>query len=429
VSSINYSPPLSLAGFLASEKFVSLVIGPVGSTKTTASIMKIAYHAARMHPCPDGVRRSRCIWIRQTREQLRDTSIPDFLKWFPDGEAGTYTKSEYKFDLRFNDVHCEVLFRGLDDANDIRRLLSLQATFAVVEEFRELNPQIFLMMQGRLGRYPDKMMLPPEPGKHEGGCVREDGTLAKQVWGASNPPDAETFWEEYLTEPPGNAAVFMQPSAMSQEADWLQWLDSDYYTNLAQGKAQDWVDVYIHSKFGRSLAGRPVFRSFNRDIHVAKEPLKFNTAAATPLIVGMDCGLTPTAVVGQLDYRGRLLVYRCLTSADMGALRFTREKLKPLLINDFPRAVPVITIDPAGTQRVQTDERTVADSPFERPDGSSVGRGQLPDTHGGRTASHTHRPVLRAAHRRPDDEIPVQAEEGRGLRGQPREKPPAQRLG
>jgi hypothetical protein len=45
----------------------------------------------------------------------------------------------------------------------------------------------------------------------------------------------------------------------------------------------------------------------------------------------------------------------------MGALRFTREKLKPLLINDFPRAVPVITIDPAGTQRVQTDERTVAD--------------------------------------------------------------------
>jgi hypothetical protein len=191
--------------------------------------------------------------------------------------------------------------------------------------------------------------------------VREDGTLAKQVWGASNPPDAETFWEEYLTEPPGNAAVFMQPSAMSQQADWLQWLDSDYYTNLAQGKAQDWVDVYIHSKFGRSLAGRPVFRSFNRDIHVAKEPLKFNPMAATPLIVGMDCGLTPTAVVGQLDYRGRLLVYRCLTSADMGALRFTREKLKPMLINDFPRAVPIITIDPAGTQRVQTDERTVAD--------------------------------------------------------------------
>lgn len=358
---INYTPPPSLAGFLTSEKFVSLAIGPVGSTKTTCEILKIAYHAARMHPCPDGMRRSRCIWVRQTREQLRDTSIPDFLKWLPDGEAGTFLKTDYKFDLRFNDVHCEVLFRGLDDANDVRRLLSLQATFAVVEEFRELNPAVFEMLQGRLGRYPDKMMVPPQPGIHEGGCVREDGTLAKQIWGASNPPDAETYWEKYLTSPPDNAAVFMQPSALSQDADWLQWLDSDYYTNLAKGKTEDWIDVYIHSRFGRSLAGQPVFRAFNRDIHVAKEPLKFNPATSNPIVVGFDCGLTPTAVIGQLDYRGRLLVYRSLTSDGMGALRFAREKLKPLLVNDFPRANVIVTIDPAGTTRSQTDERTVMD--------------------------------------------------------------------
>ena len=42
---INYTPPQSVVGFLTNMSFVDLIIGPVGSTKTTAGIMKIAYHA------------------------------------------------------------------------------------------------------------------------------------------------------------------------------------------------------------------------------------------------------------------------------------------------------------------------------------------------------------------------------------------------
>ena len=45
----------------------------------------------------------------------------------------------------------------------------------------------------------------------------------------------------------------------------------------------------------------------------------------------------------------------------MGALRFVREKLKPLLSNKFPGRKTLVIIDPAAFQRVQTDERTVAD--------------------------------------------------------------------
>jgi hypothetical protein len=54
-------------------------------------------------------------------------------------------------------------------------------------------------------------------------------------------------------------------------------------------------------------------------------------------------------------------VYDALTSEDMGALRFVREKLKPLLANKFPGRNYLVVIDPAAFQRVQTDERTVAD--------------------------------------------------------------------
>lgn len=279
-----YEPPESLVGFLTSDKFINLVVGPVGSTKTTAGIIKISYEAKRIKACKDGIRRSRAVWIRNTAEQLRDTSIPDFLQWYPDGVAGVHEKTNKRFILRFDDVECEVLFRGLDDANDVRRLLSLQATFAIADEFRELNPTVFEAMQARLGRYPSKAM-------NGVGCQDDHGKQIDKFWGMTNPPDAETFWEKYLSDPPANAAVFFQPSALSPEADWLHYLKDGYYENLVEGKSDDWVDVYVHAKFGRSLSGQPVFRSFDREMHVAKGTLNPNRGSKHPLIVGMDFGL------------------------------------------------------------------------------------------------------------------------------------------
>jgi len=259
-STLNYTPPASLRDYLLSEQFISLVVGPVGSTKTTASIIKIAYEAGRMAKCRDGIRRSRAIWVRNTRQELLDTSIPDFLKWFPDGIACRYVKTEYKATLRYDDVECEVLFRGLDDTNDVRRLLSLQASFGILDEFREINPKIYEALQGRLGRYPSQI-------DNGVGCKREDGTNAKKMWGATNPPDLDTYWERLLSEPPDNVSAFIQPSALSPDADWRQFLDDDYYENLAKGKTQDWIDVYINSKFGKSLSGKPVF-SANQKVAV-----------------------------------------------------------------------------------------------------------------------------------------------------------------
>jgi len=365
VTSLTYTPPKSAEKFLISEAFGALIVGPVGSTKTTAGIMKIAYHAKQMAACRDGIRRSRCVWIRNTRQMLMDTSIPDFLKWFPDGQAGTMAKTDMKFTLRFDDVECEVLFRGLEDANDVRRLLSLQLSFAVMDEFREIHPDIYENVQGRLGRYPDGLMVPHRPewgvdskGNPIQGCVKDDGTPNKHIWGMTNPPDMDTFWEKLLMDPPSNLDVFFQPSGLAPEADWVQHLPSDYYENLANGKSQDWVDVYIHAKFGKSLAGDPVFRSFDQARHVSKSP--FNVVPST-VIIGVDAGLSPAAVFGQLDYQNRLIVHDAVISESMGALRFIREKLKPLIANKYAGRPILVVIDPAAFQRAQTDERTVAD--------------------------------------------------------------------
>lgn len=356
----------SVTPFVTAEDFIALIVGPVGSAKTTAGIAKIAYHAARMAPCKDGIRRSRAVWVRNTREQLRDTSIPDFTKWYQEPDFGIYERTNMKFILRFGDTECEVLFRALEDAADVRKLLSLQASFAIFEEFREINSDVFEAMQGRLGRYPDGMMVPhrPEWGMDEKGnpiqgCVTDDGQPNKHVWGMSNAPDLDTYWEAVLTDPPENTHVTIQPSGLSPDADWIHFLPSNYYEDLAIGKAEDYIDVYIHSKFGKSLSGQPVHRSFNRDIHVAKSPLQPNRLSPNPLLIGMDIALNPAVVIGQMDFNGRLVVLDCLHAQGMGVLRFCREKLRPLLANKYAGMQSLIIVDPSGVRRMDTDESTV----------------------------------------------------------------------
>lgn len=345
-----YNPPVSVTPFLTSDKFQNFIVGPVGSTKTTASIMKIVYEAKRVAACRDGIRRSRIAVIRNTRQMLYDTTIPDFEKWL--GRFGALVKQDSKFIMRFDDVECEVLFRGLDDANDVRRLLSLQLTFGMMDEFREIHPDVFNALTGRLGRYPDKSMNGVGP-------CDDAGNQIHKVWGATNPPDADTFWETLLSEPPDNAHVTIQPSGRSPEADWVQYLPDGYYDNLCEGKSEDWIAVYVDGHFGRSLSGMPVFKSFDRKTHVAAEPC--TVLPGQTLIIGVDAGLSPAATLCQVAYDGRLIVHDALVSESMGALRFIREKLKPMLLNKFPGYRVQVIIDPAAYQRAQTDERCVAD--------------------------------------------------------------------
>lgn len=339
------------------------------STKTTAGIIKIAYMAKQVAPCIDGIRRSRCAVVRNTRQMLLDTTVPDFLKWFPDGEAGIFEKTATKFLLKFDDVECEVLFRGLDEPNDVRRLLSLQLSFAVIDEFREIHKDIYEALAGRLGRYPDGALVPHRPewgltdkGDPVMGCVDDEGRSMKMMWGMSNPPDLDTFWEEILTDPPANAHITIQPSGVSPEADWVKFLPPGYYEDLMELHAgdPDWIDVYVHAKFGKTLGGRPVWECFNRETHVSKDSL---IVLPAPLIIGVDAGLNPSAVIGQQTYDNRLAVHDALTghAGGMGALRFIREILKPKLAAKYPGRGAFVSIDPAAFTRAQTDERTVAD--------------------------------------------------------------------
>ena len=83
----------------------------------------------------------------------------------------------------FSDVECEVLFRPLDTPADVVRVLGLEVTFAIIDEFREIQRVIIEGLSGRLGRY-----KPPGNVK-----VTNFG-----MWGASNPGTEDLFWFDLL---------------------------------------------------------------------------------------------------------------------------------------------------------------------------------------------------------------------------------------
>jgi hypothetical protein len=237
-----------------------------------------------------------------------------------------------------------------------------------MDEYREINPSIFEALQGRLGRYPDGMLVPHRPewgvdskGNPVQGCVTDEGKPNSHLWGATNPPEYDSWWQQFLDNPPDNATVTFQPSGLSPEEDWSHLLPTDYYTNLAEGKDEDWQNVYIHGKYGRSLSGKPVFPSFNYDFHVAPEPLNYIRSSNFPLIIGVDFGLSPAATINQVDPRGRLLTFASIASEGMGIMRFIEEKLKPTLAARFAGHPTLIIADPAGNQRAQTDEKSCFD--------------------------------------------------------------------
>lgn len=336
--------------FLARHNGCVFVTG--NSAKTTGILFKILYHARRQAPGKDGKRRTRWVVVRNTAPQLKDTTINSFFTWFKPGVAGKWVSGRTMFVFEFDDVYAEVMFRPLDTPDDVSRVLSLEVTGAVLDEFVEIPKAIVEALSGRCGRY---------PSTQEGGCTWWG------MWGASNPGNEDNWWFEWLDVTgtgvrPKNMAYFEQPSGWSEEAENVENLPGKrgYYENLAEGKSPEWVKQFIEVQWGYSLSGKPVYSAFNADMHIAKKPIPVQPNL--PLIIGFDAGLTPSAIFGQQDLHGRVLTLDELVSNNMGAQRFCRTVLLPLINSRFRNVKEIYLVgDPAMVQRAQSDERSVMD--------------------------------------------------------------------
>jgi hypothetical protein len=350
--------------FIDDRSFLKVIMGPIGGGKSSDGLMELFGRAILQEPF-NGVRRTKFIIMRNTGAQLKSTVKPLIDQWFStltENRMGAWRITENVFEMKFRMpddtvVHSEFCLMPADTAEDVRRLLSLEASAAWIEECREIDQAIWEGLQGRVARFPNRA---------------SGGVTYPGVIGSTNPPPMGSWLQELMASPPANMKTFIQPPALlddgtlNPDAENLANLDPDYYTNLIEGKTPDWLDVFMRNKFGSGGFGQPVFRStFKRDFHVSATQLAAIPTGLNRLVVGMDNGLTAAAVIGQLDARGRLNILGEVYVPEgetMGVETFLTRLLVPYMQARFPvRPEQVLfVLDPACYQRSQIDEVTIA---------------------------------------------------------------------
>ena len=351
---IVYEASPTAAAFYRCNADKKFIIGPVGGGKSHACHMNMLKVGTDQRAHTDGIRYSRIVCIRNTYDQLVKTVIDPFLGIFKPGIHGTYKKSEKEFLIEINDIHCQVWFIAIDRPEDKNKLLSLATTAVFVEEFREVDREIVEEAYSRCGRYPPVRL---------GGAIKNDGSVHSVLFGSTNPPDFDSKWGTFVQNPDELTKVFFQPSGLSAEAENLKWLPKNYYQRLVKTMAHDqnWINIHVHGQLGQSKHGQPVYPGFSLTYHVAKEDLDPVITTHSKIIIGMDFGLNPSAVIGQMNGHGQVIITDELTSDGLGVLRFGETLLKPLLARKYPGAEILLIGDPSGVNRSQTDERTVYD--------------------------------------------------------------------
>lgn len=358
-----YNAPPTIRRFLRSKAHSRFIRGPVGSGKSVGCCMNIFLVALGQHPGTDGVRRTRFTVVRNTADQLKDTTYKTWKEWFPDRcEMGYYAKTDrtYYFDFTPPDgipVYAEVMFRALDDPDDVAKVLSLEVTCIWFNECREIERTIVEHAYDRCGRYPSPKLKPPEIPM----------TAWPTYWGMfgdTNAPIRDSYWYNVFEHLPCDeeddqsvldCETFEQPPGTSSDAENVENLRTGYYER--GGRSEEEFNTMVLCQYGRSLSGKPVYeKSFKRDRHVSEVPLKIY--ADLPAIIGIDGARKPAAIFMQLARTGKLLVQHETRELDIGAKTFIEQYIKPMIRNFYPQHALVFVLDPACTRRNDTDDNS-----------------------------------------------------------------------
>ena len=295
--SIRFDPPGPVAAaFMDSPARVKLIMGPEGSGKTSCCLMAHVFMAVRQTPSPiDGVRRYKFPVIRDTYRQLEKTTIPSWNRWFPKsvgqwvggagGQPATHTVLIEIDGVGRVEIIAEFIGLGEHKIEDVMR--GYQATSAYINEADLLSRDVLTHVYGRCNRY---------PSKDEGGATDWMVTLDM------NAPDTDNWtYSEFLDQLTEGFAFFRQPSGFSPQAENLRNLNNqkgdDYYAEKAKGQPAWYVRRYIRNELGFSREGKPVYPEWSDSRHVAAQELL--PVAGIPLVLGLDAGLTPAAIINQ----------------------------------------------------------------------------------------------------------------------------------
>lgn len=374
-----YTPPGPIgAAFIKSRGPIDTIMGPGGSGKTVASVIKGPMLAAEYMPvCKDGWVRVKTLCVRDTYRSFARTALKSWYDTFPEKHPWT-VKHEGGQDRPVVHTLRWEAWRGPDKItveytmetgaigdNDLEAFAKgYEISLAWGNEYDLMPANTLPIFFQRCGRYPRFDTIAPseiERVSKEGRAAMrvmgldvgdDEAVLPRIVWGDMNPPDPDhpayttPFGEEGK---PGTISKnitpgwngFWQPGGLSQFAEnRLGKPRSSYQLEEATTKDKALAKRMIHSIPAYAKDGDPVYGDdFSAEFHFADQTI--NVVAQFGITIGIDAGGSPAATFGQLMPNGQnRLLAELVAKPGTGPTRFGREMIG-ILSWRFP-GVPVI---------------------------------------------------------------------------------------
>jgi hypothetical protein len=327
--------------FLLDDKnSVQLIMGCVGSGKSSVCVIKIWQMAMTMPPGFDGIRRSKWAIIRSTYSQLETTTVKTWHDWIPASVFGHVRgKSPLYHSIKKGDIECEVIFLALDSVEDIERLKSLELTGAYINEAQFIHDfRILTTVYERTNRFPAKKV---------GGALNRF-----IVFLDCNPPsNRHWIYKTFEVDKPEGFAIYKMPPAVircdeeapgavrdtcgvwwckNPDADYtVQHSDPDYWIKQVPHNDTDHIRKELCGEYGVSKGGRPVHPEYTDSIHYTNRVINYEPSIK--LGFGIDFGNTPAFAIVQFLPNGQLVVLDELWTEYMQLRPFLEDVVIPHL--------------------------------------------------------------------------------------------------
>ncbi len=342
------------------------LVGPIGSGKTTAALWEIGFNLPRRIYMMYGIEETHWFVVRKTFDALMDSDFTEAMDWFCHGDWKPSRKlMTFKWPSSKNCpspliVHFK--FLSCNTAEEEGKFRSQNMTGAWIDEAHQLMLLAKQVIKGRLGRYPKTNETPvgftpryfletsnPMPANHpmytaydwrgpkilqEGApllrCTDKEcgntfscaihcptcGALGEEMPGKRDWRTAVYDCDQLEKKlPNGGPIPAILPTAdhigfWQEPGENEENLRPHYWDAVRHDyeETPEMVAIMVEGEPGEMPRGKPVYKNFDKNVHIAKAPLvwkrerdaRTGEMRGVPLLCGWDfSGNFPAAVVVQ----------------------------------------------------------------------------------------------------------------------------------
>lgn len=320
--------------FITSRAKADLFASRKGEGKSAGLCWAMLYHA-RENPG------ARHVVIRDTWENLRDSTLAEFFSWFQPGVHGEWKESNKTWTWKVGEVgNAVAMFRGMDDKQDANKIASVPLGGVFMDEPAPASDS------GGI----DQLVLTTAMGQ-----LRQKGVKWYATKLAENNPD-ETHWTYEMFVDPGTDGFRVW---QTREPENTKNLPETYYEDMrARFKHRpDLIRRFVDGGWGFQQIGRPVTPQWDDRLHLA---LGLAPIRGPSLYLLWDFGHTPTCIITQVTPLAYWNILESHVGVDTGIYQLIEDRILPRLAQRY-RGWKVEHIgDRAGTMKEQSDIRNSA---------------------------------------------------------------------